>query len=77
MENQFESKAIITKISATSRASIKMGERYFTVEYSEERAIPNFEDTDIEQERKALWNDVNNECDGQIEEIYKTFSNKG
>ena len=77
MDNQFESKAIITKISATSRASIKMGERYFTVEYSEERAIPNFEDTDIEQERKALWNDVNNECDGQIEEIYKTFSNKG
>ena len=73
MANEFESKAIITKISATSRASVKIGERYFTVEYSEERAIPNFEDTDIEDERKALWDAVNNECDSQIEDIYKTF----
>ena len=77
MDNEFESKAIITKISATSRASIKIDDRYFTVEYSEERAIPNLEDTDIDKERKVLWDTVNNECDSQVEEIYNTFKFKG
>ena len=76
MANEFESKAIITKISATSRASVKIGDRYFTVEYSEERAIPNFEDTDIERERKALWDTVNDECDNQIEAIYNTMTQR-
>lgn len=76
MANEFESKAIITKISATSRASVKIGDRYFTVEYSEERAIPNFEDTDIERERKVLWNTVNDECDNQIEAIYNTMTQR-
>lgn len=70
-----ESKAIITKISATSRASVKVRDNFYTVEYSEERAIPADMDIDIEAERQMLWDTVNSECDNQIEEILKTFKN--
>ena len=71
----YTSKAIITKISATSRASVKVRDNFYTVEYSEERAIPNDVDIDIEAERQILWDTVNSECDNQIEEILKTFKN--
>ena len=60
-----------TMIRATSRVAMKIKDNFYTVEYSEERAI---EDGDnIEEERKYLWYDVNNEVDKQIEEIYDTF----
>lgn len=65
-------KAIITKISATSRGSIKIKDgNYFTVEYSEERVIKDTKDIDIDLEREALWDAVNNECDNQIEILLK------
>jgi CTP:phosphocholine cytidylyltransferase-like protein len=69
----YESKAIIKTIKATSRASVKVGESYYTVEYSEERIIPDIEEVNIEEERQLLWDDVNAECDNQIEDILKTF----
>ena len=65
----YEPKAIINKISATSRASVKSRDNYFTVEYSEERIIPDVEGVNIAEERKALWNACNDECDAQIEVI--------
>lgn len=68
-----ESKATITTIRATSRASVKVRDNFYTVEYCEERALPA--DADIEAERQMLWDAVNGECDGQIEEILKTFKN--
>ena len=37
----YESKAKTTKISATSRSAIKIRESYYTVEYTEERSIPD------------------------------------
>lgn len=70
-----ESKAIITKISATSRASVKVRDNFYTVEYSEERAIPDGIEIDLDAERQMLWDTVNSECDNQIEEILKTFKN--
>ena len=70
-----ESKAIITKISATSRASVKVRDNFYTVEYSEERAIPDGIDIDLDAERQMLWDTVNSECDNQIEEILRTFKN--
>lgn len=70
-----ESKAIITKISATSRASVKVRDNFYTVEYSEERTIPDDIEVDIDAERQMLWDTVNGECDNQIEEILKTFKN--
>ena len=73
----YEPKAIISKISATSRMSLKVRDNYFTVEYTEERVVPNVEDVDIEAERVALWNAVNNEVENQGELIYNTFNGKG
>lgn len=70
-----ESKAIITTIRATSRASVKVRDNFYTVEYSEERALPDGIDINIDAERQMLWDTVNGECDNQIEEILKTFKN--
>ena len=70
---EYEIKAITKTIKATSRASVKVGESYYTVEYSEERIIPDIEGIDIEKERQFLWEDINAECDNQIEDILKTF----
>lgn len=71
--NDYECKAITTTIKATSRASVKVRDNFYTVEYSEERLVPDFDGVDLEVERKALWDAVNNECDNQIAEIIKTF----
>ena len=67
----YESKAITTTIRATSRASIKVKDNFYTVEYCEERSVP--EDCNIEEERKLLWDDCNAEVDNQIQEIMDTF----
>lgn len=68
-----ESKAKVTKIVATSRASIHIKDNFYTVEYSEERSIPDIEDVDLNFEREALWADANKIVDAQCEEIIKTF----
>lgn len=67
------SKAIITTIKASSRASVKVGDNFYTIEYCEERSIPDTENVDIEQERTDLWDTCNTEVDNQIEDILKTF----
>ena len=71
-----ESKAIVTKIQASSRASVKVGEAFYTVEYSEERSLPDgllMTEEDLTRERSLLWDTVNSECDNQIADILKTF----
>lgn len=73
MSEQFKSRAVTTKISATSRVAIKIKDNYYTVEYSEERAIPDGAEVDIAQEREVLFEDVNGIVDKQAEEIIKTF----
>lgn len=72
--SEYEPKAQISKISATSRMSLKIKDNYFTIEYSEERAIPDVDGVNIEEERRALWNAVNTECENQAELIDKTFN---
>ena len=69
MDN-YESKAIITTIRATSRASVNIRDNFFTLEYGEERQIPDADDVDIQQEREALWEVCNSEVDYQIEDIW-------
>ena len=71
--SDYESKAQIKEIKATSRASVKVKDSYYTVEYSEERIIPDVEGVNIEAERAMLWDAVNIECDNQIENIMKVF----
>ena len=72
----YEVKGVPTKITATSRVAIKIKDNYYTVECSEERAIPDVEGVDIDKERQALFDDVNATVDGQIEDIYNTFNKK-
>lgn len=66
-------KAITTTIKATSRASVKVGDSFYTVEYCEERSIPAEIDVDLDEERRLLWDTCNTEVDNQIADILKTF----
>ena len=70
-DTNYTRKAIITQIRATSRASVKVRDNYYTVEYSEERTIPDIEGVNLEEEKRILWDDVNGEVDAQIEDIIK------
>ena len=69
----YESKAVVSKINATSRIAIKIKDNFYTVEYSEERLIPDVEGIDVEKERVLLFDDVNSIVDAQAEDIIKTF----
>ena len=60
-----------TTIKASSRASIKFGDSYFTVEYTEERQLEDKDD--IEEERERLWEDVNRERDIQIDDLHEQY----
>lgn len=73
MNEDYTPKAVTTTIVATSRASVKIQDSFYTVEYHEERTIPQIDGVNLSAEREALWNTVNSECDNQIEEIIKTF----
>ena len=72
-ENEYQSKAIVSSIKATSRASVKVKDSFYTVEYCEERLIPDIEGVDVAEERNLLWDEVNSEVDNQVEEILRTF----
>lgn len=76
MERNYEPKAKVTVIRATSRASVKIRDNFYTVEYSEERAIPDIEGVNLEAEKQNLWEAVNYECDNQIHDILDTFGSK-
>ena len=70
MEN-YVSKASVTEISATSRVAIKVRDNFYTVEYTEKRAIPDVEGLDIDAERLALFDAVNGVVDAQAEDIIR------
>lgn len=61
----------ITTIKAISRASVKIKESFYTVEYGEERSLDP--DDNAEEERLKLWVTCNNEVDTQLEDILKSF----
>lgn len=73
-DTNYTSKARTTQIRATSRVSAKVRDNYYTVEYSEERTIPDVEGVNLEEEKRLLWDDVNSEVDNQIEDIIKSFA---
>lgn len=60
---------VTTSIRITSRASVKIKDSFYTIEYCEERSIP--ETANVEEEREALWDTCNGEVDKQIEDIVK------
>lgn len=65
---KYESKAITTQIKATSRVSAKIGDDFYTLEFSEERTIPDVEGVDLDKEREKLWDDVNYSVDVQMQD---------
>ena len=64
-----------TMIHFVSRASVKVNDNFYTVEYGEDRQVPE-DCQDIERERKQLIEDCNLQVDNQVEEIVKTFLKK-
>ena len=65
----------VTKITATSRVAVKIKDNYYTVEFSEERSVPEMspDSTFIDEERANLFEDVNTVVDNQVQEILETF----
>lgn len=72
-KKSYEAKGIPSKITATSRISMKQGETFYTVEFTEERLIPAVDGVNIEEERKLLWDTVNTEVDNQAYDIKKLY----
>ena len=71
-DTEYESKAITTQIRATSRVSAKIGEDFYTLEFSEERTIPDIEGVDLDKERELLFEDVNYTVDTQLQDTIKS-----
>lgn len=69
----YEAKAVTTKIQATYRISAKFYDNFHTVEYTEERQIPNVDGVNLLKEKEALWNDVIVEIENQMEDIEKSY----
>lgn len=72
----YEVKAKTTKINAVSRVAIKIRDNFYTVEYSEERTIPDVDGVILKEERTALFDAVNAVVDAQAEDIIRSFSKK-
>lgn len=60
-----------TRIVATSRASVKIRDSYYTFEYTEERVVPEEFKGSLDDERDELWELCNSEVDRQIEDAIK------
>lgn len=71
-DTNYTSKAITTQIRATSRVSAKIGDDFYTLEFSEERTIPDVEGIDLDKEREILWEDVNYSVDTQLQDTIKS-----
>ena len=72
-KKSYESKAKTVSIKFTSRAAVKMGDNFYTVEACEERLIPDLPDVDLDAERRLLWDEVNRQVDEQVDDIYAEF----
>lgn len=71
-DTNYERKAITTQIKATSRVSAKIGDDFYTLEFSEERTIPDIEGVNLDEERNKLWDDVNYSVDIQLQDTIKS-----
>jgi len=71
-DTNYTSKAITTQIKATSRVSAKIGDDFYTLEFSEERTIPDIEGVNLDEERNKLWDDVNYSVDIQLQDTIKS-----
>ena len=65
MDN-YVSKAVPKIIKFCSRASIKVQDNFYTIEYGEERQIDDFNNVDIDKERQILIDKCNEIVDNLI-----------
>lgn len=67
---------MIKEISANARVSFKQptkaGDVVYTFEYGETRTV----ESNVDEERNLLWNDVNNEVNKQIQEVLDRYNTK-
>jgi hypothetical protein len=61
----------VNTIKFSSRASVKIGDSFFTVEYGEERELDK--DDNYQEEVQRLIDDCNKQVDDQILEIKQMF----
>lgn len=67
----------VKTISATSRASVKIGDSFYTFEFGEECEVPEDITVDeLNEEKKKLWDELNAEVDNQISEVYDFLHKK-
>lgn len=69
----YKPKATPITIKATSRIALKINDTFYTLEYCEERLVPDIDDVDIAKEREILWDAVNSEVDKQAEDVQKMY----
>lgn len=68
---------ITTSIKFTSRASVKIGDSYYTFEATIEKSCPkDCTLDDYEQAKADLWNECHGEVDKQIEETVEFLKQK-
>lgn len=75
MDN-YEQKAVTTRILAASKVSIQIRNSFYTLEFQEERTIPDIEGVDLETEKALLWQEVNSQVDQQIQDTYYAATNR-
>ena len=70
---------ITKEISVTSRASVKIKDSFYTVEYSETQLVDSPEDlteAELKAARLNLWNTAHSEVDNQIEDIVRATNGR-
>lgn len=64
-------------IKFTSRASVKLGDSYFTFEACIEKTVPeNLTNEEYSQFKQAVWDEANMEVDNQIAETTEFLKKK-
>jgi hypothetical protein len=66
-----------TVLKVTSRASVKIGDSFFTFEAGIEKSVPDdFDPALIPEEKKKMWDEMNTDIDNQIIEIQEFLRSK-
>jgi len=73
--SEYISKATPTVIRANSRCTVKIKDNFYSIEYTEERSLPDINEVpyDIDKERQLLWQEVNEVVDDQIDDILQPY----
>lgn len=72
---EYKSMGKITKISGSSRASLKIMDSFYTFETSMEKCFDpeQYDKIDFDEEWKLLFEELNEKVDDQIEEVEQTY----